>query len=63
MVESEVFLMKWKYQYHLSQWGECVYGTQSFKERKLLHESLFISIDKWTLSTKKWQEVKFYYEP
>ena len=27
MVERDVFLMKPKRQYHLSQWGECVYGA------------------------------------
>ena len=32
MVENEVFLMKPKRQYHLSQWGECVHGAQSWKE-------------------------------
>ena len=29
MVEIEVSPSKPKHQYHLSQWGECVYGTQS----------------------------------
>ena len=29
MVERDVFLLKSKLQYLLSQWGECVYGTQS----------------------------------
>ena len=27
MVKREVFLMKPKHQYHLSWWGECIYGA------------------------------------
>ena len=27
MAEREVFLMKPRHQYHLSQWGECIYGA------------------------------------
>ena len=27
MVKREVFLMKPKHKYHLSQWGKCVYGA------------------------------------
>ena len=27
IVEREVFLMKWKHEYHLSEWGEYVYGA------------------------------------
>ena len=27
MVKKDAFLMKPKAQYHLSRWGECVYGT------------------------------------
>ena len=27
MVESNILLMKPKHQYHLSQWGKCVYGS------------------------------------
>ena len=48
MVEIEVSLSKPKHQYHLSQWGECVYGAQSWKERRLLCESIFIAIERWT---------------
>ena len=32
MVRQQVFLMKPKWQYHLSQWGECDYGAQSWKK-------------------------------
>ena len=55
---KERFLMKAKHQYHLSQWRECVYGTQSQKERRLLSESVFDPIDKWTLTLKKWWKEK-----
>ena len=47
MVEKHGFLMKPKHQNHLSQWGECVNGAQSWKERRLLYESMFIPIEKW----------------
>ena len=33
----------------LSQWEECVYGTQWWKERRLLCESIFIPIGRQTL--------------
>ena len=52
MVGREVFLMKPKHQYHLVQWGECVYGTQSWKEIRLLHEFVFIPIDTQNLILK-----------
>ena len=42
MVEREVILMKPKHQYHLSQWGKCVYGAQSWIEKRLLCESAFV---------------------
>ena len=57
MVESEVFLIKLKHQYHESQWGECVYGAQSWKAKRLFCESIFIPIDRWNLILKnsgKW---------
>ena len=50
LVEREVLLSIPKHQYHLSQWGECVYGAQSWKRRWLLRESMFIPIDRWTLA-------------
>ena len=46
------FLIKPKNQDHLSQWGECVYGVQSWKEKRLLRESVFISIGRWNLILK-----------
>ena len=33
MVEREIFLMKLKHQYHLSQLGECIYSAQLWKKR------------------------------
>ena len=44
MVEREVLHMKPNHQYHLSQWGECVYSAPSWKEKRLLYESTFIPI-------------------
>ena len=48
MVEKQVFLMKPKHRNHLSQQGECDYGAQSWKERRLLYESMFIPIERQT---------------
>ena len=50
MVEKEVFLMKPRNQYQLSQRGEWTCGAQSLKERRLLRESKFIQIERWTLA-------------
>ena len=57
MVKREVFLMKPKHQYHLSQCGECVYGAQSWYESRVLCESIFFLIENWTLSLEmaKWE--------
>ena len=58
MVESEVFHKKPKHQYHLSQRRECLYGAHSWKEKRLLRQSMIIPIDKWTLMLKngaKWR--------
>ena len=52
MVKSEVFLMKPRFQYYLSQREECVYGAQSWKERRLLCESMSVQIDELTLILK-----------
>ena len=49
MVEIDVFLMTPKHQYHLSQWGKCVYDAQSQNERGLWCESKSMPIGKWTL--------------
>ena len=62
MVGSNVFVMKPKHQYHLCQWEECVYGAQSWKERRLSCESMIIPIDKWTLILKKGGKSSFSYE-
>ena len=53
MVERKAFLLKPKYQWLLSQWGEYVYGAQSWKKRRLLRESVFALIDRWALTLKK----------
>ena len=42
---KKTFLVKQKHQCHVSQWEEYVYGTQSWKEWRLLQESLFISFE------------------
>ena len=49
--EKHIFLMKQKYQNHLSQRREHDNGAQSWKERRLLCESMFIRIERrtWTL--------------
>ena len=48
MIIREVFLMKPKQQYHLSQWEEYIYGAESWKERRFLYESMFIPFERWT---------------
>ena len=62
MMEREPFLMKPKHQCHSSQWGEWVYGPQSWKEWRLLDESMFALIDKWILTLKNGGKRSFYYE-
>ena len=47
MVEWDGFLMKLKHQYHLFLREECVYDAQSWKERRLVCESMFIPIKRW----------------
>ena len=57
MAERDVFLMKPKRQYHLSQSVEYVYGAQAWQEKRLLCESMFILIDRQTWIVKngwKW---------
>ena len=63
MIESEVFLMKPKHQYLLSQWGECVYGAQKYKLRRLLRESVFVQINRWTLILKMVEGQVFIMKP
>ena len=62
MVDGEVFLMKPNHQYHLSQRRECIYGAQSWKARKLLRESMFITIDRWTFILKNRGKWSFSYK-
>ena len=52
MMERKAFLQKPKHQCHSSQWGEWVYGAKSWKERRLLCESVFASIGKQALILK-----------
>ena len=48
MAEKQAFLLKPKHQILLSQWRECDYSAQRWKERRLLCESMFIPIERWT---------------
>ena len=59
--KKKVFLAKPQHQYHLSQWEKCVYGAQLWNERRLLHKSLFIPIDKRTLIPKNGRKWSSYY--
>ena len=52
LIIRDVFLRKPKHQYHLSHQGECVYDDQSWKERRLLYESMIIPIERWTSNLK-----------
>ena len=54
--------MKPKHQCHLYQWEERVYGAQSWKERRLLHESMLILIGRRTLILKNSRKKSFSYE-
>ena len=55
--------MNTKHQYHLSQWGECVYGAKSWKERRLLYESMFVQIKLRTLILKMVERDVFLTKP
>ena len=48
MLERDGFLLKPMHQYHLFHWEECVYDAQAWKEKRLLYESMFIPIERWT---------------
>ena len=61
-MERKVFLVKPTHQYHLSQRGERVYGSQSWKQKRLLHESVFIAIDWWNLILKNGGKWSFCFE-
>ena len=52
-----------KHQYQLSQRGECVYDAQSWNERRLLCESVFIIIERWTSILKMVEVVVFPLKP
>ena len=48
-LKDELQCKKWpKHQNHLSQLEECVYSAQSWKERRLLCESMVISMERQT---------------
>ena len=55
--------MKPKLEYHLSQLGECVYGAQSWKDRRLVCDSKFVQIDKRTLILKMVEKEAFPMKP
>ena len=59
---KEAFLKKAKRQFCLSQWEKSIYYSQSWKERRLLHESMFIQFDKQTLILKNNGRKCFSYE-
>ena len=63
MVEWKAFLTKPKHQCHSSQWGEWVCGAQSWKERRLLCESVFVPIGKQTLILKMVERKAFLMKP
>ena len=63
MVGSKVFLVKPKHQFNLSQQGEWVYCAQSWNERRLLRESVFIPIGRWILILKIVESEVFLIKP
>ena len=62
-MEKQVFLLKPKHQNHLSQLGECDYGAQSWRESRLLCESLFIPIQRQTSILKMVEREVFLMKP
>ena len=52
MVEWKAFILKPKHGCQSSQWGEWVCGAQSWKEGRLLCESVFVPVGKQTLILK-----------
>ena len=62
MVGRKAFVMNPKHQCHLSQWVEWVFSAQSWKERRLLCEFIFVPIEKWTLTLKNGHKGSFSYE-
>ena len=63
MVGRKSFLTELKHQCHLFYWGEKVYGAHSWKDKRLLCESIFVPINKWTLTLKNGMIRSFSYEP
>ena len=59
-IERKAFPTKPKHQYHLSQWGECVFVASLGKECRLLKESLFVSFEGWTLILMNMMEEKLF---
>ena len=58
-----MFFYETKASIHLSQIGECVYGAQSPKKKRLLSESMFIPIDRWNLIIKNGGKWSFFIKP
>ena len=52
MIERDGFLVKPKHQYHLFHQGECVFDAQSWIEKRLLCESMFIPTERQTSIVK-----------
>ena len=63
MVERDIFLMKQKHQYHLSDCVKGIYGAQSTNKRRLWCESVLISIEKWILILKMAEREVFPMKP
>ena len=61
-MEGEDFLLNVKHQCHLFQWIEWVYGAQHWKETRLLYESMFVLIFKWTFALKNGEKRSFSFE-
>ena len=58
--KEKLFLWNQKHQCHLSQWENWVYGVQSWKEWRLLCESVFVPINEWTLTLKNYGKRSFH---
>ena len=61
MLERKAFLTKPKHQYHLSQWGECVYVAQLWK-KEIIWASMFVMFDRITLIPKNAGKKSFSYQ-
>ena len=57
------FPMKPKHQYYLSKWGECVYGAESWNEKRLLCEPIFSVTERWNLILKMVEREVFLMKP